>query len=380
MSIAASEFFLSIAALVQIIRLLRGHAKPALPTCALFWCGWVALELVVWILSPDPGAGWSEIRHVLLLGFVALALSAFDRTHELIVAWKGVFISATLSSLFLIGEFFLRLRLYRVEIAAGGDTNLYLRSGGLLHHWMVYGTVEILVIAGLIVFWSVYPAQRHWLWPIVAINATAVVLSLTRMTWMTCFLLLGIHLVWIRSKWIWALPALPLAIYFIAPVAVRTRSANFLDPVHYSNAERLQMMSVGWRMLRDHPLTGVGPGRVDRLYESYLAAGDPVPAYHGHLHNNVVQIAAQFGVPVTVAALIFVVFAFRDLFRVRRAARNPDTRFLANTALLAFIGFLFAGLFEYTYGHSLGLIMIAFGVVPALLIQSRRLSSNEMSG
>jgi O-antigen ligase len=95
--------------------------------------------------------------------------------------------------------------------------------------------------------------------------------------------------------------------------------------------------------------------------------GEPVPAYRGHLHNNVAQIAAMFGIPVTLAALLFVVCAFRDLFHSRRKAFDPDSRFLADTAVLALIGFLFAGLFEYTYGHALGLIMIAFAVVPALL-------------
>jgi hypothetical protein len=57
----------------------------------------------------------------------------------------------------------------------------------------------------------------------------------------------------------------------------------------------------------------------------------------------------------------------RDLFRARKRATEPATRFLTETALLATIGFLFLGLFEYTWGHSLALIMIAFGVVPALI-------------
>jgi len=182
---------------------------------------------------------------------------------------------------------------------------------------------------------------------------------------------LGIVLAWNRSKWILALPFLPLALYLVAPSAVRWRAANFLDPGYYSNAERIQMLDVGWRMLRDHPLTGVGPGRVEELYRSYLKPDDPVPAYYGHLHNNVIQIAAQFGLPVSLAALLFVLCAFRDLLRARNNATNPDRQFLANTAVLAFIGYLFAGLFEYTYGHSLGLIMIAFAVVPALLLPGR---------
>jgi O-antigen ligase len=367
-SIAVSEFFLSIAALVQIVRLFRGRASPNFPRCLWFWLAWAVMAVAIWRLSPDPAAGWSEIRHLLLLGVVLVALSAFDQSQQLLLAWKGVFVSAAVSSAFLIGEFFYRLRVYKDEIAAGGDSNLYLRSGGLLHHWMVYGTVEISVAAGLIAFWMVYGNQRRRLAPIIALNAVAIVFSLTRMTWLTCLLLLGIALAWSRSKWIWALPLLPLVLYLVAPRAVRWRAANFVDPEYYSNAERIQMIEVGGKMLRDHPLTGIGPGRVEELYRSYLKPDDPVPAYYGHLHNNVIQIAAQFGLPFSLAGLLFIVFTFRDLIKARRDAANPDQRFLANAAVLAFIGFLFAGLFEYTYGHSLGLIMIAFAVFPALLL------------
>jgi O-antigen ligase len=237
---------------------------------------------------------------------------------------------------------------------------------------MVYGTVEILVVAGLIGFWSAYPNQRRRLLPLIAINGVAIVLSLTRMTWLACLLLLTLGLIRMHSKWVWALPALPIVLYFLAPEAVRARAANFTDPGYYSNAERLQMIEVGWKMVRDHPLTGVGPGRVEQLYVSYLKPGDPVPAYHGHLHNNFAQIAAQFGIPGGVAALLFIVCALLDLLRASREATDRDRRFLSDTALLAVTGFLFAGLFEYTYGHSLGLIMIAFALLPSLLLSLPR--------
>jgi O-antigen ligase len=373
-SIAVSEFFLSIAALVQLVGLLRRRVQLRLPRCLWFWLAWAVLQAILWLLSPEPALGWSEIRHQLLLAVVFLTLSGFDRPQELLVAWKGVFVVATVSSLYLIGEFFYRLGLYSDVIAAGGDAGFYLRSGGLLHHWMVYGTVEIVVMAGLISYWSTYRSQRRFILPLAAINAAGVLLSLTRMAWITCLLLVGINLVWRRSKWILALPLIPVVVYALAPDAVRARVATGTDPGYYANAERLQMLRVGWKMVTDRPLTGVGPGRVERLYESYLSPGETIPAYHGHLHNNLVQIAAQFGIVVVTAALIFVLFAFRDLIRARQMAGTPDSRFLSETAILAFTGFLFAGLFEYTYGHSLGLIMIAFGVVPAL--QSRNLENH----
>jgi O-antigen ligase len=373
-SIAVSEFLLSIAALVQLVGLLRRRVQLRLPRCLWFWLAWAVLQAILWLLSPEPALGWSEIRHQLLLAVVFLTLSGFDRPQELLVAWKGVFVVATVSSLYLIGEFFYRLGLYSDVIAAGGDAGFYLRSGGLLHHWMVYGTVEIVVVAGLISYWSTYRNQRRFILPLAAINAAGVLLSLTRMAWITCLLLVGINLVWRRSKWILALPLIPVVVYALAPDAVRARVATGTDPGYYANAERLQMLRVGWKMVTDRPLTGVGPGRVERLYESYLSPGETLPAYHGHLHNNLVQIAAQFGIVVVTAALIFVLFAFRDLIRARQMAGTPDSRFLSETAILAFTGFLFAGLFEYTYGHSLGLIMIAFGVVPAL--QSRNLENH----
>src|SRR5678816_1203216 len=96
----------------------------------------------------------------------------------------------------------------------------YLRSGGLLHHWMIYGTVEILVVAGFLSFWSIYGEERRRWWPVAAVNGLAIVLSLTRMAWISCLLLLGIQLVWLRSKWIWALPFVPLTLYLISPGAV----------------------------------------------------------------------------------------------------------------------------------------------------------------
>ena len=127
------------------------------------------------------------------------------------------------------------------------------------------------------------------------------------------------------------------------------------------------MLRVGWAMIREKPLVGVGPGRVDRLYTQYLAPGDPVPAYHGHLHNNLVQLGAEFGVPATLAGLIFIGILFRDLWRRYQSATGRDEEFLCRTSLLGLTGFIAAGLFEYTYGHSLGLILLAFTVLSPLV-------------
>lgn len=366
-SIAVSEFFLTIALLGRVFRLARSQDRLVLPRVFRFWGLWAGLELLVWRLSPEPSLGWGEIRHLLLLAALFLVVPAVYKGADRLIVWQGIFLAASFSSLVLIGDFVSRLFYYRRELAAGGDVGLYLRSGGLLNHWMVYGTVEILVVAGLLSFWSLYPEERrHW-WPVLVINGAAVIVSLTRMAWITCLVMLGVELIWCRSKWIWALPLLPAILFLMAPRPIRERVTQSIRPSYYSNLERIEMLRVGWQMIEKHPLTGIGPGRVDKLYMSYLSPRDPVPAYHGHLHNNAVELTAEFGIPVVVAAFLFVIMLFHDLLSALRAAPNKEEEFAARTGLLALIGYLVAGLFEYTYGHSLGLILLGFAVLPPLL-------------
>ena len=211
--------------------------------------------------------------------------------------------------------------------------------------------------------------RRRW-WPLISIHVIAIVLSLTRMTWIAGFLILAIDLIWRRSRWLAALPVLPLALYLLAPGAVRSRINESLKPGHYSNLERIQMLRVGWQIVREHPLTGLGPGRVNQVYRSYLGPRDPVPAWHGHLHNNLVQLAADFGLLVVGAAIFFLGVLLRSLLRAWKSANETETRFSCRTALFALAGFLFAGMFDYTYGHSLALILLSFAVLSPLLPNS----------
>jgi O-antigen ligase len=366
-SIAVSEFFLSIALLLRIVRLVRGQDPLFFPRVFWMWILWAGLEIFVCAFSPEPALGWGEIRHAFLIGSLFLVLPSLNRETERRIAWEGIFLAATLSSLFLIGDFISRCFYYHRELAVGGDVGLYLRSGGLLNHWMVFGTVEILVVAGLISYWSLYPEQRRRWWPVMAINGIAILLSLTRMAWITCLALIGVELMGRRSKWIWAIPLLPAILFAVSPRPVRERITQSIKPSYYSNLERLEMLRVGWEMIKQHPLTGVGPGRIDKLYTSYLSPQDPVPAYHGHLHNNAVELAAEFGIPVSLAALLFVGVLFRDLLKASRAAQSKEEQFASRTAVLALIGYLVAGLFEYTYGHSLGLILLSFATLSPLL-------------
>jgi putative inorganic carbon (hco3(-)) transporter len=365
-SIAVAEFFLAIAFLARTIAIARGKANVYVPRVFWFWSIWAALEIASWLYSPERKLGFGEIRHLLLLGTLFLTLPAIDSAEQRVAVWRGIFVTATFSSLSVVVAFVARAIRYRHEISMTADPSFYLRTGGLLHHWMIYATIEILVFAALLEFLDFYPEHRRWLFPLLAIQCVAIVLSLTRMLWLCCFVLTAAHLLRRHSKWIWGLPLLPFLLFSLAPAGVKARVTQSFQPGYYSNSERLQMLRVGWAMVVEHPLTGVGAGRVEKLYAEYAPPKESLPAYHGHLHNNVVQLAAQFGVPVVIAAALFLLMLMKDLFRAYRRASDREDKFLARTALVAVAAFCVAGLVEYTYGHSLGLILLSFAALSPL--------------
>jgi O-antigen ligase len=370
LSIAVSETFLTIALLARIVVLTRGRVDLHWPRVCWLWLGWAALEVVSWLHSPQLSAGLGEIRHLLLLAAVFLILPALNhglyRSYKLAV-WRGLFLTSSACAIALIVITVSRLIRFRPEFATGRDAAFYVRNGGFLHHWMIYAVVEILIFGALLEFRAFYPEERRWATPALCIHCLAAFFSLTRILWLGCFLIGGIHLIWRRSKWIFALPLVPIIAFLLAPSAVRSRVIDSSHFDYYSNAERLQMWRVGWKMIREHLLFGVGPGRIEALYTSYLPIQEPVPAYHGHLHNNALQLAAQFGLPVLFAAALWLAILFKDLVHTYRSARSRQDRFLCRSSFLGIAGFLIVGLTDYTYGHALGLILFSFVALSPLI-------------
>jgi len=366
LSIAVSEILLAIAVASHLVRLIRRQTALKVPRVIWFWLAWAGLEVAAWLHSPQPLAGLGEMRHLILIAALFVTLACVRRPEEAVRVWRVILFTATMGSIAVMIGFTTRLARYRNELAAGGDPAFYLRCGGLLHHWMVYATVEVLVFAALLEFRAAYAGESRWLTPALAIHCLAIVLSLTRSLWIACLIVLALHLAWRRSKWLWAVPVLPAAVFLLVPGPVHHRLEQTGLSDYYSNAERVQMLRVGWRMIRQHPIIGVGPGRVEELYASYLLPGELLPAYHGHLHNNVVQLAAQFGGFGVAGAVLFLAVLVRDLARPYSRAHSREQRLLQRCGLAGLSGFMTVGLMDYTYGHSLGLILLTFAVISPL--------------
>jgi O-antigen ligase len=232
--------------------------------------------------------------------------------------------------------------------------NLGQRPQGALTHYMTYSGVLMLVVcaaAARLVFGS-----RDRIWPALVMPALIVALSLTftRNAWIGACVAVGILFVLRDFRLTALLPVIVAALFVLAPETLITRLTSTFNAQDPANQDRFAMLEIGARIVRDHPLTGVGPNMVQEVYDTYRPdyAVNPVNL---HLHNVPLQIAAERGLPALGAWAWFVGAVVVALFRMFRQQRE---RVLAASALAAMAAMLAAGLFEYNFGDSEFLMLL----------------------
>jgi O-antigen ligase len=187
-------------------------------------------------------------------------------------------------------------------------------------------------------------------WQVLALTLLLVALPLTfsRSAWVGTVAGLGLLLSLKNVRLLIALPILAGAFFALAPPGVTHRFYSIFDTHDPTNVERIAMLREGARMVEAHPLVGLGPNMVEERYAEYRAPSDP---FHNnqHLHNVVVQIAAERGLPALGAWIWFVLTLARDLIK---KLRNSTQRMFPAAALAALVAMLTAGMFEYNFGDS----------------------------
>jgi len=130
------------------------------------------------------------------------------------------------------------------------------------------------------------------------------------------------------------------------------RGASIVSLDDPTNVDRLAMAVTGLRLIAHHPILGVGPGIVGRIYPAWRAPWG-IKEQNSHLHNNLLQIAAERGL-LGLALWLWMMAAFVvGAWRVLRhsgpsGAGGPEAR----AALAALAAFLTMGLFEYNFSDS----------------------------
>ena len=335
-SIVAAQAFLVLLLFAWVATLVRDKTPPAAPR--FFWplLAYAAVTLISSAFSMDPIESFIDSRQLYLFLIVPVVYDVARGTRTKTVADVLITVGALAAAYGIIQYGMLHF------------DSLRLRPRGTMGHYMTYsGTLMLVsgVAAARIVF-----GVRDRLWPALVMPALIVALTLTftRSAWVgVC---VGISLLFILKDFrlTGLIPVIIALLFALAPDRITDRLMSVFDLRDPSSRDRVAMLQTGAEMIKDHPLAGVGPNMVERLYPQYR---DPngVQKVNPHLHNVPVQIAAERGVPALMVWLAFVGTLAAGVFAIFR--RSQD-RVLAAGALAAIAAMLSAGMFEYNFGDS----------------------------
>jgi O-antigen ligase len=342
-SIAASNVLLAVTfvSLPWTVRLRRTAWKPLAPLLISLG-GYVLFLLGSTLASYDPWTSLSGLREVFTLSALLLAPllvrgeRAVRRLVDFLIAVAAVLACAGLAQ-YLIGY--------------GGIDQ---RIRGPFSHYMTFA--GFLLIVDLLLIASMLSGGRWrslWRWAALAAINIALLGSLTRNAWVGLAVTLTILALARARRLLLAYAPLLLLFILLAPVPILHRAFSIFDLQDTSNYDRLCMLDAGLAMIAERPLFGLGPEMIERRYPIYRPPTAPrysVP----HLHNNLLQLAAERGLPALSSYLALTAaslwLAWRR-YRSEGGAAGPRADLYLGV-LLALLAFNVAGLFENNWGDT----------------------------
>jgi O-antigen ligase len=335
-SIAAAQILLTIAIACWITLVVSHRERVDVPR--FFWplLVYAGLTLVSAAFSRDPRASLIDCKQLVLLLIVPLTcrLAAGNRASTLMNVLVSFAAAAAAVGI--------------VQYGVLRYDNLHQRVQGTLGHYMTYSGVLMLVIGVALARVLFGERDRTWAALVMPALAVAVAVSLSRNAWVGACAAAALLLTLKDFRLLAMLPILAAIFFAVAPDVITSRVLSIFNLQDPTNRDRLAMLREGRHMISAHPLTGVGPNMVIKVYPEYR---DPqaVEMLNPHLHNVPVQIAAERGLPALAAWIWFVLSLTFELARRFRTGRH---RFLTASAFAAVVAMLAAGLFEYNFGDS----------------------------
>ena len=384
-SIAAAQAFLFLAGVVYSVHVLRNRPRISFPPVKLPLALFCLATVVSVFFAANPTVGWFAVRKLVLFLILLLAVNLVATRKHLVWLYQALFVEAAVAGIVATWQFVFQYRTVRELFPTDVYNHMTShRIHGFQGHWMNFGGQQMLIFAALL---AMLLLSRHFasrapnsktrtqetsevpaagspraFWLILAVVALSIVLNFTRGVWLGCAVA-TLYLVgrW-RPRWLWLLPVLVVAGYFVAPGLVHQRIAMVGHPSQDPALSiRLEMWGVGRRMIERHPWVGVGPNNITEVYTFYLAPGEiPRGGYREHLHDNFIQLAAERGLPCLSAWVWFMTALLWYCWRIARQRLTP--RWIAEGVLAGWLAFVAEGFFEFNFGTSPVLMLFLFVV------------------
>jgi O-antigen ligase len=335
LSIAAADILLTIAAILWVGLLVRNRERVEVPP--MFWplAAYAAATLVAAFFSVDPRTSLIDSKQLVLLIIVPLTYRLFRGPRALLAVDVIITIGALSATWGIIQYLILNF------------DHLGRRPAGALGHYMTYSGLLMLVACAAVS--RVMFAKHHRAWAALVLPALvlALLFTFTRSAWVGACVGIGLLFLLRDFRLLGLLPVALAGFLAFAPAELTARLYSTFSLTDPSNVDRVAMMKSGLRIIKDDPLTGVGPNMIIEVYPHYRDK-TAVNQLNPHLHNVPLQIAAERGLPALLVWIWFIATLVRDFWR-RRKSDSPS---LSNAGLAVIGAMLAAGLFEYNFGDS----------------------------
>ncbi len=338
-SISFSQGFISLALICWLIILFQKKQKFIFP--AFFWpiIAYSALSLVSSFLSTHPKVSIKDSKELLLFLIIPIVYMGFKKKDVLKKATLALLVSACVSCIYSLFYFIFKASPgERIEGFMGNPLTL----GGLL---LLFSCMALSIF--------LYSRNRmRYLWGLgFLLSLFVLILTQTRSAWIGFVIAVVIILLLYKPL---ALIFVPLGIglfLLISPQMIKERALSSFDPKHPRNLARIEYMRAGIKIIKEYPLFGTGPDTVDIVFQDPKYELSEEAKRNVHLHNNIIQTAAERGIPTLLAWLTFMVWIFISFFNLLKN-KDPTLRPFAVAGLAALFGLFTAGLFEYNFADS----------------------------
>jgi O-antigen ligase len=137
--------------------------------------------------------------------------------------------------------------------------------------------------------------KQYWVLVSFGLISFAILYTQTRNAWLGAFIgIIYILLFW-QKKYILLVPILCVCLFWFAPTDIKNRMLSLASFQDAGLQERISTWKGGWKIFRDHPVTGCGYKCVDSIYSQYPDPSGKIARYRG-LHNNLVQLLVDTGI------------------------------------------------------------------------------------
>jgi O-antigen ligase len=359
-SIAGFEIVMGAAIVAMAVLRVKPRWPPIWLPLSLFFLGTV----ISWLASGDMRGGLPQIKKFYVYAMVFVVVSTFQNVAQ--IRWLALGWAAAASASAGLGlyQFYDKYETAVETHQKFYDSYVADRITGFLDHWMTFSgemMMALLAIASVVFFCR----DRRWVAWLIAAGAlvgVALVAAETRSMWAgaACG---GVYLLWFWRRWtVIALPVVAGILMLVNPFGIGERERSVFSPHgdKDSNEHRSVTRSIGWAMIKAHPLLGVGPEQVGKVYKSYVPADvKKLPTgYYQHLHNVYIHYAAERGVPTMLMLVWMLLRALYDFIRtLRRLPKDAEAAWVLHMAIAVIIAIMIAAWEEVNLGTSVVLAM-----------------------